>query len=531
MTRRLVALWLVIVGSVLVACGGTTDAIDSAIDSARGGPASPGGTLKIVAATELTDLKEVIEGEAARDLGFDIVMEFPGGTLKNSQLLKDGQLGDAGATWFATNRYVDLIGARDALADEYSTATSPVAFGISEAKARELGWVNQAPTWLEIADAAEGGRFTFGMTDPSESNSGFSALVSVATAIADTGAALTVADIQRIAPNLQRFFAGQTMSSGSSGWLAETFLTEPGRVDAIINYESVLHSMRESGADIHVIVPSDGVVSADYPLSTIAGPDNAEDRQRVELLANWIADHPDVVADSYRRPIDPKAHLAEGLSTQTLIELPTPGDSAVTEALLAAYQHQLRKPGDTAYVLDTSGSMSGERMAALQATMQSLIDGTAATATAKVGLRERESVVLLPFADTPAQPTAVTIGADGAGRADLASAVASLVAYGDTALYDTLELAYEHVSADGSTIPSIVLMSDGEVTVGDGLAEFEQFHAQLPPAQQQIPVFVILYGESNAAEMNRIAELTGGKVFDALNGDLAQAFGEIRGYQ
>lgn len=31
--------------------------------------------------------------------------------------------------------------------------------------------------------------------------------------------------------------------------------------------------------------------------------------------------------------------------------------------------------------------------------------------------------------------------------------------------------------------------------------------------------------------MNNLAELTGGAVFDALNGDLDAAFKEIRGYQ
>ena len=42
---------------------------------------------------------------------------------------------------------------------------------------------------------------------------------------------------------------------------------------------------------------------------------------------------------------------------------------------------------------------------------------------------------------------------------------------------------------------------------------------------------MILYGEANRGEMEQLAQLTGGKVFDAQNGDLAETFKEIRGYQ
>ena len=189
-------------------------------------------------------------GQASAELGFEIELVYPGGTLENSRQLAAGAYDDEyDATWFATNRYVDLLGASGKLIDSTGIATSPVAFGIDSAKATELGWDSSQPTWEETADSAAAGDFLFGMTDPSTSNSGFSALVSVATAMADTGSALTEADISRVSPRLQDFFGGQSLTSGSSGWLADSFLADSGRADAIINYESVLHSMREEGAD------------------------------------------------------------------------------------------------------------------------------------------------------------------------------------------------------------------------------------------------------------------------------------------
>ena len=230
--KKLVALLVALLtGSVLVACGENSKDLNAS-------PFFPDDALSIVAATELKDLEPLVM-QASRDLGFPITLEFHGGTLQNSQDLKNGKFnGEVDATWMATNRYVDLIGARGALADETKIATSPVAFGVNKAKAKKLGWDTKQPTWSDFADAAREGKFTFGMTDPSSSNSGFSALVSVATAMADTGSALTDHDVEKVSPRLQELFQALTLVSGSSGWLADVFKEDPSKADAIINYES-----------------------------------------------------------------------------------------------------------------------------------------------------------------------------------------------------------------------------------------------------------------------------------------------------
>lgn len=81
-----------------------------------------------------------------------------------------------------------------------------------------------------------------------------------------------------------------------------------------------------------------------------------------------------------------------------------------------------------------------------------------------------------------------------------------------------------------TTVPSIVLMTHGELTAG---RTYDQFLAEwnaLPSNFRSIPVFVILYGEANAADIERLAATTGGKTFAAISGDLDEAFKEIRAY-
>ncbi|ANE03936.1 vWA domain-containing protein [Corynebacterium crudilactis] len=508
----------------VVLLGGCSSVSDSL--SGIGGSAEP---LKIVAATELEDLQPAIE-RASDELGFDIQLSFPGGTLSNSQALKEGAFDqEFDATWFATNRYVDLIGASGKLGETTKIATSPVAFGVNSAMAQQYGWDQRQPTWVELGEASQSADFTFGMTDPATSNSGFSALVAMATAYADTGQALTENDIPAIASPMSTFLAGQTITSGSSGWLKDTFLEQSNRANAIINYESVLNTMVEDeGADITVVVPADGVVSADYPLSTING---SEQQDQVAALAQWFAEHPETLTDTFRRPTTANSTLPAALSRQSIIEAPFPGSKTITDALIDAYTNQFRVPGETTFVLDVSGSMEGERIALLKETMSDLITGDATTELANVSLRDREKVSIIPFSFGPHEVINETLSAVGSpSRNHVQQQIETLHADGGTGIYDAVLAAYGE-SIGGEYIPSIVLMTDGELTAGRNYQDFLAEWNALPDTIRAIPIFIILYGEANVAEMEELAKTTGGKTFDAINGDLDEAFKEIRAYQ
>ncbi|WIM68773.1 VWA domain-containing protein [Corynebacterium breve] len=487
--------------------------------------------LTIVAATELKDLEPLVQ-QASDDLGFPIKLEFPAGTLVNSQSLKAGDFdGQVDATWFATNRYVDLIGASGKLADETKIATSPVAFGVWEDSAKRLGWDSKQPTWREFSDAANRGDFTFGMTHPTTSNSGFSALLSVATALADTGSALTSQDIDTIEEPMQQLYQAQAMVSGSSGWLADSFIESPEKVDAIVNYESTLYQLRDEGQPIKVIVPQDGVISADYPLSTLAEPATSSAPEKVSALADWLMEHDEEIAQSYRRPLSGTEALPAELANQSVIELAFPADYAVVEKLVNQYNNDYRNPGSTTFVLDTSGSMEGERLDSLKAIMTSLVDGTASTTTGDVALRDREKVTLWSFGTTPNPPLTQEFSRESNEvKGSLQSYIDGLNADGTTAVYQTLLDALNASDTSGG-IPSIVLLSDGIVTAGPNYDGFLAEYNALPQEKKDIPVFVILYGEASVQEMQGLADLTGGEVFDALNGDLDEAFKEIRGFQ
>lgn len=521
MFRSLKVLLVMLSAMALTACS-AGDLFDD-VDMPGSGSSFSGG-LNIVAATELKPLAPVLD-DASQDLGFDITMTTEDGTLANSRSLKQGGFdGSYDATWFATNRYARIIGADEKLRKEHSVARSPVVLGVQPSVAKEKGWTTKQPTWQEIADSG----ITFGMTDPSTSNSGFSALSAATTAFADTGRALTEKDIRQATGKVQKLFSNQTLTSGSSGWLADRFREHPEQADAILNYESVLYQLKDEGVDLEVVIPSDGVISADYPLSALASSPDQEAEGKVQALAEWFAEHPEKLR-SYHLRVD------DSDMPGTIFELPYPANEQTVSALEDAFAHELRNPGNTALVLDTSGSMEGERIDLLKNSLRPLIDGSAdgsPDGEGQVAFRNREQIKLIPYSSEPQQPTRARVDLQNpATTKELADRVDRLVADGDTATFEAVLNAVNEVDTSSGEIGTVVLMTDGEVTRGRTFAQFKEAYEQLPPEKKEIPVFVILYGEANIQEMEELAQLTGGKTFDALNGDLAAAFEEIRAYQ
>lgn len=504
-------------------------------------------TLRMLASSELEDMRPVL-AEAAAATGVTVKLTETG-TLDGAQLVASGKANlSYDAIWFSSNRYLGLQpGALNMLGASTQIMYSPVLLGLQAGMAHQLGWDRGPVSWADIANAAGAHRFTFGMTDPAHSNSGFSALVGIAAAASNTGKALTTQQIGEVAPTLRKFFDAQALSADSSGWLTDAYQRrESDRtqqpVDGLVNYESSLLSLNASGKLAHpltLIYPTDGVVIADYPLTLLASAPSPA-KSAYSRLVGYLrtpAVQREIMTRTYRRPalsdIQPTAPFAH----HQFYELPFPATSAVVTDLLSAYFDTLRRPARTVYVLDTSGSMAGDRIAGLTAALNALTGADPSLAGHYDRLHEREQATILPFNTTPGTPMSFDVPAqDPQPVLDQISRYANgLTTGGWTAIYDSLVAAYsiirQQAAADPDRINSIVLVTDGENNRGRDFAAFANFYHQLPANQAFVPVFPILFGENNTAEMQKLAQLTGGLTFDARTQSLAEVFKEIRGYQ
>ncbi|ALG07413.1 substrate-binding domain-containing protein [Kibdelosporangium phytohabitans] len=529
--RKLLAIGLLL---ALAGCDSATP------DPARPlGPPQP-GVLRVLAGSELADMQPILD-EAAKATGVQVNMTFSG-TIEGAETLARGEAGGKfDAVWFSSNRYLQTQpDAGKRLGNQVKIMNSPVVLGLAADTVRKLGWDGKRVTWSQIAQAAGAKAFTYGMTDPSASNSGFSALVGVASALAGTGAAVTAGQIAPITPDLTRFFSAQALSAGSSGWLSEAYQrratgADAGeKVDGLVNYESVLLSMNAEGKlpqPLSLVYPSDGVISADYPFTLLS--DAADDARSAHQR---LTDHlrtPDVqrriMDQTRRRPAIPGVELSGQFTQRDLVELPFPAGADAVDALLSAYFNKIRRPSRTLYVLDTSGSMQGDRIEALRSALIALTGADGSLLGKYRGFRGREELTLLPFSGAPAAPVTFLVpDTDPQPELDRIKAFAgALKATGGTAIYDSLTRGYQLLGRpDPAKFTSIVLMTDGQNTNGSPYASF-----QAAGRDAKIPVFTVLFGESSQDEMNKVAALTGGKVFDARSTPLAKVFQEIRGYQ
>jgi Ca-activated chloride channel homolog len=518
--------------------------------SSSGAPqAGPRYTLRVLASNEITDMAPIL-AQAARATGVTVALT-PATTLAATETIASGRAaGHYDAAWLATNRYLTMTpGGLAQILDANAIMSSPVIVGVRASVARRLGWDRPGVTWSDIAAAVAAHQFTFGMEDPASTNSGLSALVGVATAVAGDGGALHGAEVTQASPRLREFFAGQTLKAASSAALIGEYLraqdggdAQGGPVDGLIDYESDLVALNASGKlrePLTLIYPVNGVVTASFPISLLATatPSARAAYQRLVTYLLTPAVQQQIMRQTDRRPAVPQVPLDTSLRQRLVFELPFPATLQVLDGLISSYYGTLRRPARTVFVIDISQAMAGPPLAALKTALGALTGATASSATA---FQTREQITFQPFA-TAAYPS-VTFDIpshDPQHERNLINAyIAAQAAGGTSAIYDGLAAAYRAIigqaALDPDRITTIVLLTAGRVTAGSNLAAFTSFYRALPTAIASVPVFPVIFntpgiaGYPDMAQMDQLAALTGGQVFMASHLPIASILTLIR---
>lgn len=349
----------------------------------------------MLAGSELQDIEPLLDN-IERETGIRLEFEYIG-TLDGAESLLSGAQYDLAC--FSHGKYLTLLpGSQGMVATQEKTMQSPVIMGIKESKAREFGWPgNPDITWQDIADKASSGELRYAMTNPAASNSGFTALIGVATALTGRSDAINAGDVN--VPALQAFFKGQALTAGSSGWLAESYVAAQDNLDGLINYESVLLSLNESGElceDLALIYPKEGIITADYLLMLLDG----DKREQYDRLVTYLRSpefQQELMRTTLRRPVIPGIALDDRIPNPLLVELPFPNSVNVIDSLLFSYLDEQRVPAHAIFVLDVSGSMRGTGITDLKTAMNNLT-GLDSTLTARFArFRAREIITLVTF--------------------------------------------------------------------------------------------------------------------------------------
>jgi Ca-activated chloride channel homolog len=491
--------------------------------------------LHILAGSELKELEPDIK-DAAHRIGLDVEVEYSG-TLDMVDRINAGEPFDAILP--PNGAYPVLALSRKPLARE-KLFYSRVALGVKTSKARELGWDRRSPTWLDIVQAVKDHEFVFGMTNPTSSNTGMSALFAVASAIAKKTDDLSAEEVDR--EKLTTFLTGQKLTAGSSGWLAEAYLRDQARLDGLVNYEAVLLRLNEQpglSEPLTVIYPRDGIISADYPLMLLSEAKRPiYERLVAALRSDSFQSGP--VARMYLRPSDPNVTRSAKLPGDAVAELSFPNRLEVIDAVLAAYQAELRRPATSIYLLDVSGSMRGNRIEQVKHALGILTGAEGNSVTGRfLRFQRRERVVLLPFSSAPGEPARFSFEdakSEPASYQAVRDYASAIQVHGGTAIYSALDTAYtlasEELARDPNRVVTVVLLTDGQNNEGLSYEDFRlRFEGPQSNASVAVRTFPILFGEASSNQLEEIAHLTGGRAFDGRHTNLSSIFKEIRGYQ
>jgi Ca-activated chloride channel family protein len=450
----------------------------------------------------------------------------------------------ANAEWHKTNS-TDLV-----TGEPKDLVLSPVVIAMWKPMAEALGWPNKALGWADIAALAtsdqgweaygypEWGEFKFGHTHPDFSNSGLVAVLAQVYAGAQKQRGLTVQDIEK--PELKAFVAKVQSSiihyGSSTGFFADNmFKRGPSYLSAAVLYENLVaaqESKRLSGQSqqlpVVAIYPKEGTFWANHPY--------------VILNASWVTDEAKAAAQDFEqfllakpqqlkaielgfRPSDPSIPLTSPLDAQhgvdpkqpqTVLEIPS------ADVIRAASQlwQQAKKPVDVVAVLDTSGSMSGDKITSARSSLADFV---------KL-LDDNDRLSVITFSSRII--TLTPLSRVGDKRDEVMRRISGVIEGGNTKLYDVTEQAYEMLKKDGDPkhIRAIVLLTDGQDT--DSSATLDQVVSTVSNVGEEggtaIKLFTIAFGnDADKSVLQQIAEPTGGKQYDSNPSTINSIYEEI----
>lgn len=502
-----------------------------------------GAEFRIVAGSGHATFEPILKRFGQQE-GVDISMTYKA-SLDIMSLLESGTI-DYDAIWDADSLWTTMGDTHHLIKNRESIMRSPVVFGIKRPLAEKLGWIGKDVSVQDILAAADREKLRLMMTSASQSNSGVSAYLGFLYAFARPNSVLTSSDLQNadVRASLKKILMTIDRTSESSGWLRDLFAKEYDRYDGMFNYESHIIEMNQklvaSGRQpIYIVYPTPGLGIADFPLSYIDHGEAEKETFFLDLQKYLLS--PEVqreLAAKGRRTgkiamtpqgADPTVFNPDwGVDLDWVITPLRLPDTPVIREALDLYQTILRKPSFTVYALDFSGSMSGEGEQQLKQAMGMLLDQQQARRYLLQGNVDDVTLVI-PFDSGVRGIFGLPehyAGNDPAALKGMLRQVENNSANGGTDIYGPVVSAMRAMKNKGigGRLPAIILMTDGRSA--GSILDVKQAIAET--GLNNVPIYSITFGSADTTQLDSLAELTGGRVFDGTK-DLVAAFRRAKG--
>jgi Ca-activated chloride channel family protein len=436
------------------------------------------------------------------------------------------------------------------LADSPPTALAPVVMAIWESRLKaiqekngsdEVGWeellavLNSPNGWADYNIPGERTTVYYGHTDPFISSTALSTLVAEFYASARANSddpnfrRLTLEQVND--PNVQqgvrdieeliRHYSSRTTE------FKEYIAQGPDYLDFVALEENDLIFINQGKTQYQppeklvALYPKEGTFWHEHPFA-IPKADwvTGEQRQAAKVFTEYIRgqDAQQKVLESGFRPVNPNVTVGYPITTELGVDPNKPGailevpDPDVVAAVQASWQF-VKKQADVLLVIDTSGSMEGDKINQAKAAAIAFLDNM--PSQNRVGLVTFDSVSQvydfnlggLVYLDAGTKESVQALVSFEGGQVKIRDQINSLEAGGDTSLYDaiaqSIELLELNREADDDRIQSIVVLSDGQDT--SSLTPLQTVVEQINAGRQERnPIIVVPVAYGGDADINAL---------------------------
>lgn len=420
---------------------------------------------------------------------------------------------------------------------------TPVVIGMWRPMAEAMGWPNSPIGWadmLALIQDPEGwgkfghpewGRFSWGHTDPEISTTALSTLIAEFYAATGKQRGLTVADVQ--SSESQQFI--RDLGQGIKHYGYNTLIFSSNMKKFGMSYISAFPMEEITLIDFNkfdppptplvAIYPREGTFWHDNPFIVLSSASEEERQAAAAFYDFLLAPESQRSAMSFGfRPANVDVPLADPISpaygvdpqgVQTVLEVPG------ADVIVAAKDSWAlnRKRADIMLVVDTSGSMEGEKLELVKAGLETFL----------LRILPEDRIGLISFDSSARVVTAMQPLSEN--RIGLQRAIGDMRARGRTAVFDALELARQELEAlppaEDDRIRAIVLLSDG----ADNSSTLSLAQVRQNFDESGISIFPVAYGaDADLGTVEAIAEFSRTIVVQGDTGDIAQIFENLSRY-